>query len=141
VERCARRERVCAVTVNSLVDAARPAIAWVGAYFKEHPWTEPATVVVEDGSHPATAGLGDRFSLLEEFYTFRDNPRPRVHVLLRLDEASVGSAGGDFPLAWTQSYGRGRTYYNALGHFTSTWNDVRFQRQLAGAVRWAANRD
>lgn len=111
----------------------------VGAYFREHPWTQQGTVIVEDQSHPATIGLGDRFSLLEEFYTFRDNPRPSVQVLLRLDSASVGSTG-DYPLAWAQSYGRGRTYYNALGHFASTWNDARFQRQLAGAIRWAGSR-
>src|SRR5688572_11851697 len=54
----------------------------VGAYFKEHPWTQPGTVVVEDRTHPATRGLGERFTLLEEFYTFRDNPRGRVQVLL-----------------------------------------------------------
>ena len=111
----------------------------VGAYFKEHPWTQQASVVVEDQSHPATAGLGARFSLLEEFYTFRENPRPHVQVLFRLDAASVG-ADGDYPLAWTQSIGDGRTYYNALGHFAETWNDQRFQRQLLGAIRWAAHR-
>jgi len=111
----------------------------VGAYFKEHPWTQPATVIVEDPSHPATAGLGDRFTLNDEFYTFRDNPRPRVHVLLRLDPASVGSTG-DYPLAWSQSFGSGRAYYNALGHFAETWRDVRFQRQLTGAIQWVAGR-
>lgn len=111
----------------------------VGAYFKEHPWTQSATVIVEDGSNPSTAGLGDRFSITEEFYTFRDNPRPRVNVLLRLDAQSVGAAG-DFPLAWTQSFGSGRSYYNALGHFSETWRDPRFQRQLAGAIQWAAGR-
>lgn len=110
-----------------------------GAYFKEHPWTQAATVLVEDQGHPATAGLGERFVLTEEFYTFRDNPRPRVHVLLRLDPSSVATSG-DYPLAWTQSYGAGRTYYNALGHFAETWRDLRFQRQLAGAIRWAAQR-
>lgn len=109
----------------------------VGAHFLEHPWTQTGTVVVEDQAHPAATGLGERFSMLEEFYTFRENPRPRVHVLLRLDAASVG-ATGDYPLAWTQSYGTGRVYYNALGHFSETWNDPRFQRQLAGAVRWLA---
>jgi len=113
--------------------------AIVGAYFKEHPWTQQGTVLVEDQSHPATAGLGDRFSILEEFYTFRDNPRPRVHVLLRLDPASVGGEG-DFPLAWTGSYGEGRIYYNALGHFSETWRDARFQQQLTGALRWLARR-
>jgi type 1 glutamine amidotransferase len=109
----------------------------VGAYFKEHPWTQSGTVLVEDTTHPSTIGLGDRFTLTEEFYTFRDNPRPRVHVLLRLDAASVG-ATGDYPLAWSQSFGSGRAYYNALGHFQETWRDVRFQRQLIGAIQWAA---
>ena len=111
----------------------------IGAYFLEHPWTQQATVVVESASHPAVAGVAARFNLLEEFYTFRENPRPRVDVLLRLDAASVG-ATGDYPLAWARSQGGGRVYYNALGHFPSTWNDAGFQRQLAGAVRWVARR-
>jgi type 1 glutamine amidotransferase len=111
----------------------------VGAYFKEHPWTRSATVVVEDLSHETVAGLGDRFEIVEEFYAFTDNPRPRVHVLLRLDPVSVG-ASGDYPLAWTTSYGSGRVYYNALGHFPETWRDARFQRQITAAIRWVANR-
>ena len=111
----------------------------VGARFKEHPWTQSATVTVENLSHPATEGLGASFSLTEEFYTFRDNPRPRVQVLLRLDPASVG-ATGDYPLAWAGTLGAGRVYYNALGHFNETWRDLRFQRQLAGAIRWLAAR-
>jgi type 1 glutamine amidotransferase len=112
----------------------------VGAFFKEHPWTQQADVVVEDQSHPSTAGLGGRFSIREEFYTFSENPRGRVQVLLRLDSASVG-ATGDYPLAWAHSFGAGRVYYNALGHFSETWADQRFLRQLAGAIRWAAGRD
>jgi len=111
----------------------------VGAYFRDHPWTQQGTVIVEDPSHAAATGIGDRFSLVEEFYTFQQNPRGRVQVLLRLDAASVGSTG-DYPLAWAQSFGAGRAYYNALGHFSETWNDARFQRQLAGAIRWAASR-
>lgn len=109
----------------------------IGAYFKEHPWTQRATVVVEDQTHPVVMGLGESFSIDEEFYTFRRNPRPTVQVLLRLDAASVGSTG-DYPLAWVQSIGRGKAYYNALGHNSSTWNDARFQRQLLGAIRWVA---
>ncbi|MGH9221449.1 MAG: ThuA domain-containing protein [Vicinamibacterales bacterium] len=110
----------------------------VGAYFKEHPWTQPARVLVEDASHPAT-GIRDAFTLEEEFYTFRDYPRPRVQVLLRLDPASVNTMG-DYPLAWAHSFGRGRAYYNALGHFPATWRDARFQNQLIAAIRWAAGK-
>ncbi len=110
----------------------------VGAYFREHPWTQQGRVIVEEPAHPA-AGIGDAFTLEEEFYTFRDNPRGRVQVLMRLDAASVG-ASGDFPLVWVQSFGNGRTYYNALGHFPATWRDTRFQSQLTAAIRWTAGR-
>jgi type 1 glutamine amidotransferase len=110
----------------------------VGAYFKEHPWTQQGRVIVEDASHPA-AGVRDPFILEEEFYTFRENPRGRVQVLMRLDAASVGAAG-DFPLVWAHTFGSGRAYYNALGHFPATWRDSRFQAQLIAAIRWTAGR-
>jgi len=111
----------------------------IGAYFKEHPWTQEAVVSVEDRSHPASADVGASIRLLEEFYTFRTDPRTLAHVLLTLDPSSVQTQG-DFPLAWTQTIGRGRSYYNALGHFPQTWNDSRFQTMLKNAVRWAAGR-
>ena len=111
----------------------------VGAYFRDHPWVQEATVAVEDTAHPISNGLGASFRLLEEYYTFRENPRPSVHVLLSLNAASV-NASGDFPLAWTQTIGRGRSYYNALGHFSETWNDARFQNQIVNAIRWTAQR-
>ena len=90
-------------------------------------------------AHPATSRLGSRFSIREEFYTFQQNPRGRVQVLLRLDAASVGAIG-DYPLAWAHSFGAGRVYYNALGHFSETWANQRFVQQLSGAIRWAAGR-
>ena len=113
--------------------------ALIGAHFKEHPWTQTATVIVEDRTHPATSMLGAQFSIQEEFYAFRENPRPRVQVLLRLDSTSVG-ASGDFPLAWWSLYGSGRVYYNALGHFPATWTNPAFQQQIAAAIQWAGRR-
>jgi type 1 glutamine amidotransferase len=110
----------------------------VGAYFQEHPWTQPGRVIVEDAAHPAT-GVSDAFTIEEEFYTIRDNPRGRVQVLLRLDPASVGAVG-DYPLAWAHTFGSGRAYYNALGHFSATWRDARFQSQLLAAIKWTGSR-
>jgi len=111
----------------------------VGARFKEHPWTRTATVAVEDRMHPTTTGLDASFQIEDEFYAFRENPRPAVHVLLSLDAASVG-ATGDYPLAWTKTMSAGRVYYNALGHFPATWTDARFLRQIHAAILWAAGR-
>ena len=111
----------------------------IGAQFRDHPWTQRATVIVEDGSHPSTSMLGSQFSIEEEFYTFRENPRPSVHVLLRLDSSSVG-ASGDYPLAWTRAHDNGRVYYNALGHFPATWTNPLYQQQIAAAIVWVAKR-
>ena len=113
--------------------------ALLGAHFREHPWTQTATVIVEDRTHPATSMLAAQFSIEEEFYAFRENPRPRVRVLLRLDTSSVG-ASGDFPLAWAHWYGNGRVYYNALGHFPGTWTNPLFQQQIAAAIQWTGRR-
>jgi hypothetical protein len=119
----------------------------VGAYFQEHPWTQAVRIVVEDETHPLTAGLGSGFSLTEEVYVFRSNPRPRAHVLLRLDPASVNASGSgsgsgsmDFPLAWCAPYGQGRSFYTALGHFDEVWQDALVQRHLLNAVLWTTRR-
>ena len=119
----------------------------VGAYFQEHPWTQAVRIIVEDETHPLTAGLGSGFSLTEEVYVFRSNPRPRAHVLLRLDPASVnasgsgsGSGSGDFPLSWCAPYGQGRSFYTALGHFDEVWQDAVVQRHLLNAVLWTTRR-
>jgi type 1 glutamine amidotransferase len=111
----------------------------VGAYFDSHPWTQQARVIVEDPGHPAAAPVAPSFEITEEFYVFRENPRSRVRVLLTLDPRTV-NASGDFPLAWSQEIGKGRSYYNALGHFDETWRDARFQAQLRGAISWVARR-
>jgi type 1 glutamine amidotransferase len=108
----------------------------IGAHLIDHPWTQTARVLVEDAAHPA-AGARDSFSIEEEFYVFRSNPRGRVQVLMRLDPASVGTTG-DYPLVWAQPFGSGRSYYNALGHFPSTWRDARFHAQVVAAIKWTA---
>ncbi|MCC7371274.1 MAG: ThuA domain-containing protein [Chloroflexi bacterium] len=109
----------------------------LGAVFAMHPKALSFGVIVEDQSHPATHHLPPTFSVMDELYTFTDNPRERVHVLLR---AASGSADliGDLPLAWTKTYGEGRVYYNALGHFDAGWERADFQAQIRGGLRWAA---
>ena len=114
----------------------------LGATFDGHPWHQRVRLVVEDRTHPATRHLGDAFEITDEIYQFRDWSRPPVHVLLRLDSRSVdvrrgARTDGDYALAWTKTYGRGRIIYTALGHEPGVWADERFQAHLLGAIRWA----
>jgi type 1 glutamine amidotransferase len=43
---------------------------------------------------------------------------------------------GDNALAWVQQYGKGRTFYTALGHREEVWKDERFQKHLLGGMRF-----
>jgi len=114
----------------------------IGGYFAAHPWTQVVRVRVEDPNHPSTRHLPPTFEALEEVYTFRDWSRSRTHVLISLDNSSVDLSKGtrpdhDYALAWCHSYGRGRVFYTAFGHFTRTWRQEWFQRHLLGGLLWA----
>jgi type 1 glutamine amidotransferase len=112
----------------------------VGAYFASHPEIQRAVVRVEDPNHPATAGLGESMTRTDEWYNFRTNPRPNVHVLLTLDESSYsgGTMGADHPHAWVRTYGRGRSFYTAGGHTVESYAEPAFRAHLAGGIRYAA---
>jgi type 1 glutamine amidotransferase len=123
---------------------------------------------VEDQNHPATRMLGPSWPLNEEFYEFGhaawDASKPtenisavgrlhilmpfsrdRVHVLLSLDTAHTDltgltgiEKGGDYPQAWTRTFGQGRSFYTTLGHRDDIWtNDAVFRAHVTGGIRWA----
>jgi type 1 glutamine amidotransferase len=107
----------------------------IGAEFSRHPHPSAQRVIVTDHSTPATHGLPASLLIHEEFYIFKHDPRPHVHVLAELD---TGHGGPDRPLVWCGRVGRGRVYYDALGHFSATWHD-RYQLTLvSGGILWAA---
>ena len=115
----------------------------IGARFNGHPWVQMVRVDVEDPDHPAMRRLKPSFSIFDEIYQFRDFSRDQVRVLMTLDtnSADLNAAGAnpgtdDFPLAWCRSYGGGRVFYTALGHFESTWRDERFQSMMLQALLW-----
>jgi type 1 glutamine amidotransferase len=109
----------------------------IGAEFSHHPLPSLRQVIVEDRANPITRGLATRFAIDEEFYVFRHAPRPRVHVLVRLD---TGRGGPDRPLVWCRWAARGRVFYDALGHFPQTWSDPRQLRLVQQGLQWALGR-
>jgi type 1 glutamine amidotransferase len=112
----------------------------VGSYFAGHPAIQPATIRVVDRTHPSTAALPEIWHRTDEWYDFRVNPRPRVHVLLTIDEStySGGSMGADHPIAWCREYAGGRAFYTAGGHTRESYVEPLFVSHLAGGIRWAA---
>jgi type 1 glutamine amidotransferase len=117
--------------------------ALVGAYFKSHPAVQPASVRIEVGDTPATAGLPSPWVRTDEWYDFRTNPRPNVTVLADVDESTYtgGTMGADHPIAWTHATpGGGRAFYTAMGHTIDSYADPSFRAHLSGGIRWVAGR-
>ena len=114
----------------------------VGAYFSHHPDIQTATIYVEDVAHPSTAGLPERWERTDEWYDFRSNPRGKVQVLARLDEASYtgGTMGADHPIAWWHTYDGGRAWYTAGGHTRESYREPLFLQHLLGGIEYAAGR-
>jgi type 1 glutamine amidotransferase len=116
----------------------------IGGYFNGHPWHQMVTVEVADPTSPLVSFLGKSFQINDEIYQVGDFQAKDSHVLLRLDPASVdlGKPGVQrryygWPIAWTRPFGKGRVYYNGLGHDDWVWNDQRFQQMLLKGIDWA----
>lgn len=114
----------------------------VGAYFSRHPAVQRARLKVEDPTHVSTRSLPDPWERSDEWYDFRANPRPRVHVLLTIEETSYtgGGMGTDHPIAWCHAVDGGRAWYTALGHTQETYSERSFRDHLRGGIEYAAGR-
>lgn len=114
----------------------------VGAYFRSHPPVQKARVIVEDPAHFTMRSLPRTSEWMDEWYDYRQNPRPHVKVLATVDESSYtgGVMGNDHPIIWCREFDGGRSWYTGLGHTIETWNDARFQMILRDAILWVARR-
>jgi type 1 glutamine amidotransferase len=103
---------------------------------------QPATVVIEDPTHPATARLPVRWTVTDEWYAFTRNPRDRVHVLATVDERTYagGVMGPDHPIEWSREPTgmSGRMWYTAMGHPDNLWADPIFTAHVVAGVAWTA---
>ncbi|PYV21142.1 MAG: ThuA domain-containing protein [Acidobacteria bacterium] len=115
----------------------------IGGYFDGHPWHQQVTVNVVDPESKIVGFLGKSFQITDEIYQI-DDFRDDSEVLLRLDPMSVDRTKPgahlryyNWPMAWTRKYGKGRTFYTALGHEDAVWRDQRFQQLLYNGIEWA----
>jgi type 1 glutamine amidotransferase len=109
----------------------------LGGEFAHHGALQQGRLLIEQ-RNSITRGLPSSFRLTDEFYEFASPVPPGTTVLVRLDPDSVpDEMGTDLPLAWTRRYGRGRVFYDALGHPPETWQDPVNGRLLARGVAWA----
>jgi uncharacterized protein len=118
----------------------------IGGEFAGHPYNKIA-VRNEDPDNPINATFGGKgFDFSDEIYTFKPLTdkrqegfsREKNHVLLSIDMEKSGlkdttRKDGDYALAWTKEYGKGRVFYCSIGHQQEDWyNPVLLKHYLAG---------
>ena len=124
----------------------------LGTEFVSHPadpqFQEADVVTLSD--HPVMDGLGERFNMSDEWYTFTQVPEGEVVLLAGLDEStyspvnkvygpedlSMGPNPEDHPVVWARCPGEGRVVYSALGHKADAYDDANHRQLLLNALAW-----
>jgi type 1 glutamine amidotransferase len=122
----------------------------IGARFAGHPMApqfQDARVIVEDGNSAIARDLAPGWTMSDEWYSFKSNPRASgARVIATLDEASYTPKGvggqdlhmGDHPIAWTRCIGNGRSFYSAIGHRPESYTEPHHVKLLEQGIAWAA---
>ena len=116
----------------------------IGAYFDLHPWHKAVKVNVEDREFPATRHLPSQIEVTDEIYQFKTPySRDRVRVLMSIEPSSVDlrakmvkRSDKDFALVWVKNYGKGRVFFNALGHENQVYDRPDMQKLMLESVKW-----
>lgn len=119
-----------------------------GAHFKVHPPTQKGRVLIENTDHPAMEPFKgmESYEVTDEWYTFRENPRSKVNVLMTLDESSIAQFDnddwrmGDHPLVWWHEYEGSRAFYSGFGHPHEAYKDPVLVEHYTKAINWAGKR-
>ncbi|HSI79545.1 MAG TPA: ThuA domain-containing protein [Solirubrobacterales bacterium] len=111
-----------------------------------------AVVETEDGKHPSTRHLPERWEISDELYNFNANPRSTVHVLQTLDESSYdfqphpfirnwgNLMGEDHPITWCQIYDGARIWYTGLGHDANIFANHDSMAMIVNGIKWSAGK-
>jgi type 1 glutamine amidotransferase len=117
-----------------------------GAFSGHGPGHKKVTIKIEDPDHPATEMLGEEWVIADEIYQHSRISRDNIHVLMSIDKEKTNleeqrmKPEGDYPLAWTNTYGKGRVFYAGLGHRHDVWTNPKYQKHLLGGIAWALNK-
>ncbi|PUA30709.1 MAG: hypothetical protein B0W54_09660 [Cellvibrio sp. 79] len=102
-----------------------------------------AKVVIEKTTNVLVNHIGTEWMLSDEWYFWNNNPRASsgVEVLGTLDRSSYTSnyPVADHPVIYTNSIGKGRTFYTAVGHVEANFADPKMIEMIRKAIEWTSN--
>ena len=117
-------------------------IKLLGGEFIRHGPQQVAKAHVIDAAFPGCGALGSVLEVQEEWYSLKEFAA-NDHVLLVLDTAGMKGteyARPNYPLAWARAHGKGRVWFNAMGHREDIWDNPKFQAMLVGGIEWTGGR-
>ncbi|MGF1484260.1 MAG: ThuA domain-containing protein [Opitutales bacterium] len=112
----------------------------MGGQFVAHPGNiKDYTVFIADHTHPITQGLEPSFAYKSEQYYMHVDPAVRVLATTLVNQpTSENCEGVLMPVAWTKKHGKGRVYYNALGHQDAEFDQFpQAQQFVLNGMLWA----
>ncbi len=127
-----------AATDSFRSDGIDPYIAMLGGEFLTHGAQQNATMKIVDPKFPGMTGLGNEFSIHDEWYSQQKFPKD-LHVILVQETAGMT---GDvyqrpsYPATWARMQGNGRVFYTSMGH-DEIWTNPTFRQVLLGGIDWA----
>ncbi|MBU4272067.1 MAG: ThuA domain-containing protein [Planctomycetes bacterium] len=115
-----------------------PFIAMLGGEFITHGDQQKASMKVAAPKFPGMEGLGDSFTIHDEWYAQYKFPKD-LHVILVQD--TEGMKGKmyqrpSYPATWARMHGKGRVFYTSMGH-GRIWLNPTFRQVLLGGIAWA----
>ncbi len=118
-----------------------PFLEMIGAEFDGHGKQFKGSLEVVDRDHPTMAPIPQDWTVKEEWYSFKNFNKDAIHVLALLqigDERKKQDKYDvpDYPMIWCRQYGKGRIYYNGMGHREDLWLNEVFQRSIVDAAEW-----
>jgi type 1 glutamine amidotransferase len=115
-----------------------PYIAMIGGEFLTHGPQQKATMKVISPQFPGMKGLGDAFSIHDEWYALYKFAKD-LHVILVQETAGMTGLmyqRPPYPATWARMHGKGRVFYTSMGH-ESIWKTETFQQVLMGGIAWS----
>lgn len=101
----------------------------IGCEFVFHGPPTAIRIHLNEPDHQITAAVPDGFSVFDEIYQCKIHGEPTVL-------ANINWAGTNFPMITTNTVGRGRVYFLALGHDRQAWQGWEFQTLLMRGIDW-----
>jgi hypothetical protein len=130
---------------GGMCDSFRESTEWqflTGAQWVSHPGNDGVkySVHITNRDHEITRGIDD-FPVSTEQYYLHVDPAVKILATTRFpiaDGPHVSNGPVDMPVIFTKTYGKGRVFYNSLGHQVNVLKQSPVAEIMRRGLLWAA---